>query len=144
MKRLAAIALLPLALAAFAPQPPDDNAAARLTFEEERKVSSDVMDAIKRQLIENGCWADHRDMPEAKRLSVIFRIQLGPDGHFSAPPRLLDPMQAPANDKPMQTFIAYARQALETCNTQGWQLPEGASEVLRDSYIDLMFVPRIG
>ena len=135
MKRLAAIALLPLALAAFAPQPPDD---------EKQQSSSEIVGFVSRQLLEKRCWTDHSDMPEARRLRTTFRIWLGPDGKFSLPPQLIDPAVEPTNDEQMRLFIAHARRALNVCNRLGWELPQGAAELLRDNYIDLQFVPKIG
>jgi hypothetical protein len=142
VKRVAAIALLPLALAAFAPQQPDDRAP--LSTAEKKQLSVEIIVAVKAQLMENHCWADHSDMPEARRLSVTIRIWLGPDGHFRAPPQLVNPEQEPLNDRPMQVFLAHARRALDVCNIIGWKLPDRSAELLPENYIDLMFVPKVG
>lgn len=142
MKRLVAIALLPLALAAFAPQPPAD--APRLSAGERRQLSWETTETIVRQLIDNGCWTDHRDMPDARRLSAIVRIYIGADGRLLRDPELVSPASEPLNDVPLKTFIGYVREALAKCNAVGFKLSPESFELLRDNYVDLQFTPRIG
>ena len=144
MRRLAAIVFLPLALAAFAPQPPDNETPRKMSAAEERELSRDTMKAITSQIIGKGCWTDHTDLPEARRLSTTLRIYVGPDGHLIGTPQLIQPASEPLRDHPLQEFIKLAREALKKCDADGFDLPQGASEVLDDEYIDIMFLPKIG
>lgn len=120
MRRLAAITLLPLALAAFAPQQEDLGGGSATTFK--RRMEATFEDQIRAQLLWNKCWADHSDMPEAPRLRATFRFTIGPDGHFTTPPALIEPSEDLSNDKPMKTFVAQARRALEVCDARGWEM----------------------
>lgn len=135
MRKLAAIALLPLALAAFAPQRPGP---------ELKRAGAEAVSAIARQLIDKQCWTDHSDMPEARRLSAIFRISLGADGHFTKEPELVHPAAPPLGDAPLQAFIRDARRALTQCNALGFDLSPEDAELLQGEDIDIQFVPKIG
>ncbi len=144
MRKFCAIALLPLMLAAFAPQPIGSETQDRLSVQDKRRLSAEVTGAVVDQLIDNGCWVDHSDMAEAKRLRATIRIWLGPDGRFSAPPVLINPESIPSGDKAMQVFVAHAQRALKMCDEIGWKLPERSAEVLAGDFIELTFMPKIG
>ena len=136
MRRLCVMAAL--MLAAFAPQTPD------IGPDRKQSPTQEAANSIAQQMLDNGCWTDHRDMPEARRLSAVFRIYIGADGHFSREPELVRPAPAPSGDAPLQTFIGYAREALTKCNAIGFKIPPDADDLVRDQAIDIHFSPRVG
>lgn len=142
MRRLRVIAAL--MLAAFAPQTPTDIKPPRLEAAETRRVTASLGDYIATQLINNGCWTDHRDMSDARRLLAVFRVHIGADGHFTQEPELIRPAPPPSGDAPLQTFIGYAREALAKCNAIGFKIPPDAADLVRDQAIDIYFSPRVG
>jgi hypothetical protein len=118
--------------------------APRLSAGDKRRMTASIEDIIKSQLITNGCFADHSDMADAKRLRATFRVWFGRNGKFSQTYQLVSPAREPFNDPPLQAFIAHARRALDKCNNIGWQVPEDYFRLPQPQYIDLEFVPKIG
>lgn len=120
------------------------NEAPRLSVGDRRRMTASIEDAIKSQLVSKGCFADHSDMADAKRLRATFRVWFGRNGKFSQKYQLVAPAREPFNDPPMQAFIAHARRALDMCNNLGWQVPEEYFRLPQPQYIDLTFLPKIG
>lgn len=118
--------------------------APRLSAGDRRNMTARVEDIIKSQLVSKGCFADHSDMADARRLRATFRVWFGRNGKFSQPYQLVSPTREPFNDPPLQAFIAHARRALNMCNDLGWQVPEEYFRLPQPQYIDLEFVPKIG
>ncbi len=118
--------------------------APRLSAGDKRRMTASIEDIIKSQLITNGCFADHSDMADAKRLRVTLRVWFGRNGKFSQTYKMISPTREPFNDPPLQAFIAHARRALDKCNNIGWQVPEDYFRLPQPQYIDLEFVPKIG
>lgn len=136
------------------PAPPKNNAgtapaassneAPRLSAGDKRRMTASVADIIRSQLVSKGCFADHSDMADARRLRVTLRVWFGRNGKFSQPYQLVSPARDPFNDPPLQAFLAHARRALDMCNNLGWQVPEDYFRLPQPQYIDLEFVPKIG
>ena len=118
--------------------------APRLSAGDKRRMTASIEDIIKWQLITNGCFADHSDMADAKRLRATFRVWFGRNGKFSQTYQLVSPAREPFNDPPLQAFIAHARRALDKCNNIGWRVPDDYFRLPQPQYIDLEFVPKIG
>ena len=118
--------------------------APRLSAGDKRRMTATVEDIIKSQLITKGCFADHSDMADAKRLRVTLRVWFGRNGKFSQKYELVSPARDPFNDPPLQAFLAHARRALDKCNNLGWQVPDDYFRLPQPQYIDLEFVPKIG
>ena len=118
--------------------------APRLSAGDKRRMTASVEDIIKSQLITKGCFADHSDMADAKRLRVTMRVWFGRNGKFSQAYQLVSPGREPFNDPPLQAFITHARRALDMCNNLGWQVPDDYFRLPQPQYIDLTFVPKIG
>lgn len=83
-----------------------------------------VAEQIRAQLNINRCWTDSSSMMDAHRLRATFGVKFGPDGKFSAEPRLVTPAAEPVNDPAMMVFVAKARAALRTCNAMGFSVPQ--------------------
>lgn len=118
--------------------------APRLSVGDRRRMTATVEAVITSQLIEKGCWADHSDMADAKRLKATFRVWFGRNGKFSQTPQLQEPTRKPANDPPLNTYIVHAERALNMCNNLGWQVPEEYFQLPQPQYIDIEFLPKIG
>ena len=118
--------------------------APRLSAGDKRRMTASIEDIIKSQLITKGCFADHSDMADAKRLRVTLRVWFGRNGKFSQAYQLVAPAREPFNDPPLMAFLAHARRALDMCNNLGWQVPEDYFRLPQPQYIDLTFVPKIG
>ncbi|MEQ1785321.1 MAG: hypothetical protein ABMA14_28580, partial [Hyphomonadaceae bacterium] len=118
--------------------------APRLSAGDKRRMTASVEDIIKSQLITKGCFADHSDMADAKRLRVTIRVWFGRNGKFSQAYQMISPGREPFNDPPLQAFITHARRALDMCNNLGWQVPDDYFRLPQPQYIDLEFVPKIG
>jgi hypothetical protein len=116
----------------------------RMGAGEKRRMVASIEDIIKSQLITKGCFADHSDMADAKRLRVTLRVWFGRNGKFSQAYQLVSPARDPFNDPPLQAFLAHARRALDKCNNLTWQVPEEYFRLPQPQYIDLTFVPKIG
>jgi hypothetical protein len=100
-----------------------------------------IADAIMSQFLARSCWADQDDLAVARKLRAVFAIQLGRDGHFAVPPKLIVPEAEPKNDPTLQTFIARARAALDKCNAMGFQVPEAYFSYTPPLIIELDFRP---
>jgi len=140
--KLAVSVLAALMLAAFAPDPQggDQQTSSSAT----RRMTISTPEFISMQLIKKRCWADHSDMPEARRLRTTFRVWFGRDGKFSREPEMVAPATKPTNDPPMQTFIVHARRALDMCNMLGWDVPEGYFAISDPPpYLDIEFIARL-
>ncbi len=118
--------------------------APRLSAGDKRRMTASIEDIIKSQLITKGCFADHSDMADAKRLRVTLRVWFGRNGKFSQAYQLVAPAREPFNDPPLMAFLAHARRALDMCNNLGWQVPDDYFRLPQPQYIDLTFVPKIG
>lgn len=142
MKYLAIIGLA-LALAAFVPQ--QDGAKNTPNPDAGRKAAAtETVDSISSHLIKSRCWTDHSDMADARRLRATFRVWFGRDGRFSRPPELVRPATIPADDAPMQTFVAHASNALTKCDELGWPIPAHYFEFSDPPpAIDIEFVPKV-
>lgn len=139
MKRHAAIALLPLALAAFAPQQEGHEGESSTTFK--RRMVAAFPDQIRAQLHLKRCWTDHSDIPEASRLRATFSFTIGPNGHFVSAPTLIEPSGDLSHDAAMTTFVEHARRALKDCDTLGWEMSPDYFNLRPDgSVITLTFV----
>jgi hypothetical protein len=108
-----------------------------------KRMTASIEQIILSQLIGNGCWADHSDMADARRLKATFRIWFGRGGKFSQAYQLVSPAREPSGDIPLQTFIAHARRALDKCNTIGWHVPEDYFKLPQPQYIDITFIPKV-
>lgn len=128
--------------AGTAPAPSDQ--APRLSVGDKRRMTASIEDIIKSQLITKGCFADHSDMADAKRLRVTLRVWFGRNGKFSQKYELVQPTREPFGDPPLQAFLTHARRALDMCNNLGWQVPDDYFRLPQPQYIDLVFVPKIG
>lgn len=124
--------------------PASSNEAPRMGAGEKRRMVASIEDIIKSQLITKGCFADHSDMADAKRLRVTLRVWFGRTGKFSQKYELVSPAREPFNDPPLQAFLTHARRALDMCNNLGWQVPDEYFRLPQPQYIDLTFVPKIG
>ncbi len=120
------------------------NEAPRLSAGDKRRMTASVEDVIRSQLISNGCWADHSDMADAKRLKATFRVWFGRNGKFAQRYQMVSPTREPMGDPPMQAFIVHARRALDMCNNIGWVVPEEYFTRLQSPYLDIEFLPKIG
>jgi hypothetical protein len=143
VKQLCAIALA-LMLAAFAPQPPISDKPPRLNAGERQRITVSITDYIRLHLINNRCWTDHSDLPDARTLRATFRIWLGRDGKFSRPPELIQPATDPEPGSPSAQFVDLAREALRMCDAIGWPVVEAYFEVSDPPpYIDILFMPKV-
>jgi hypothetical protein len=120
------------------------NEAPRLSAGDKRRMTASVEDVIRSQLISNGCWADHSDMADAKRLKATFRVSFGRNGKFAQAYQMVSPARPPMNDPPLQAFIVHAQRALNMCNNIGWVVPEEYFTRLQSPYLDIEFLPKIG
>jgi len=118
--------------------------APRLSAGDKRRMTASIEDIIKSQLITKGCFADHSDMADAKRLRVTYRVWFGRNGKFSQDPQRVAPTRSPSGDPPLQAFDLHAQRALKMCNNLGWQVPDDYFRLPQPQYIDLEFVPKIG
>lgn len=118
--------------------------APRLSAGDRRRMTASITDIIISQLVDKGCWADHSDMADAKRLTATYRVWFGRNGKFSKPPELINPSRKPANDPPLNTYIVHAERALNKCNTIGWYVPEDYFRLPQPAFIDIEFLPSIG
>jgi hypothetical protein len=100
-----------------------------------------IAEAITSQILAKRCWIDHDVMADARRLRAVLAMQFGRDGHFLAPPKLIEPVAAPVNDPPLQDFIARARTALDKCNVVGFTVPEAYFSYSPPLVIELEFRP---
>lgn len=116
----------------------------RLSVGDRRQMTASVEDAIRSQLIAKGCFADHSDMADARRLRVTLRVWFGRNGKFSQAYQLVSPAREPSNDQPLQVFLTHARRALDMCNNLGWQVPPDYFRLPQPQYIDIVFLPKIG
>jgi hypothetical protein len=142
MKHLAIIGLA-LGLTAFAPQ--QDGAKNTPNPDAGRKAAAtETVDSISSHLIKSRCWTDHSDMADARRLQATFRVWIGRDGRFSRAPERVRPSTIPADDAPMQTFVAHASNALKKCNELGWPIPADYFEFSDPPLeLDIEFLPKI-
>lgn len=120
------------------------NEAPRLGAGDRRRMTASVEDVIRSQLISNGCWADHSDMADAKRLKATFRVWFGRNGKFAKRYEMISPAREPMGDPPLQAFVTHARRALDMCNNIGWMVPEEYFTRLQSPYLDIEFLPKIG
>ena len=138
-----AVIVLALALTAFAPQ--QDGAKNTPNPDAGRKAAAmETVDSISSHLIKSRCWTDHSDMADARRLRATFRVWFGRDGRFSRAPELVYPATIPADDAPMQMFVAHASNALKKCNELGWPIPANYFEFSDPPpAIDIEFMPKV-
>lgn len=120
------------------------NEAPRMAVGDRRRMTATITDILVSQLRDNGCWADHSDMADAKRLRATFQVAFARNGKFSVQPKLVSPVRKPANDPPLNTFIVHAERALNMCNQIGWRVPEDYFSKLGAPTVDLEFLPKIG
>lgn len=120
------------------------NEAPRLGVGDRRRMTATITDILVSQLKDNGCWADHSDMADAKRLRATFQVAFARNGKFSVQPKLISPVRKPANDPPLNTFIVHAERALNMCNQIGWRVPDDYFTKLGAPTVDLEFLPKIG
>jgi hypothetical protein len=133
-----------MVLAAFAPQPPTGDKLPRLNAGEKHRITVSITDYVRLHLIENRCWTDHSDLPDARRLSATFRIWLGRDGKFSRPPELIQPAAEPEPGSPSAQFVGLAREALQMCDALGWPVIDAYFKVSDPpAYIDIFFMPKV-
>jgi outer membrane biosynthesis protein TonB len=116
----------------------------RMSVGDRKRMTASITDIIRSQLISKGCWADHSDMADARRLKATFRVWFGRNGKFSQEAQLVSPGREPSGDPPLQTFVQHARRALSMCNQIGWLVPEEYFRLPQPQYIDLEFLPKIG
>ncbi|HVY88331.1 MAG TPA: hypothetical protein VG942_05645 [Hyphomonadaceae bacterium] len=116
------------------------DAGARAGAGDMKRMTATVTDFIRAQLLAKGCWTDHDDMADARRLRAVIRVRFTASGHFLGDPQLVDPRE-PSSDPPMQAFIGFARTALDKCNRLGFQVPQEYFQVQPAQYIDIEFLP---
>lgn len=126
------------------PAPAPANTPPQLGAGDKRRMTARIEDIIKTQLTEKGCFADHSDMADARRMRGTFRVWFGRNGKFSQKYQLISPTREPFGDPPLQAFITHARRALDMCNNIGWQIPEEYFTQLGAPYIDLEFTTQLG
>jgi len=114
---------------------------ARKGVGDKNRMTMTVADAIRSQLLSNGCWTNQADMADARRLRAVIAVKFGRDGHFSMEPRLLEPNREPSGDPPLQVYIQRARTALNKCNQKGFQIPEQYFEFQPVQTIEIEFLP---
>ncbi len=134
MKRLAAIALASLTLAAFAPQE-----TTQLTRERKREIVNLVLN----QLVDKGCWSPPAATKETFTM-VTFSVNFTPDGHFKQAPEQVSPPTPFAEGSTSQKFADAARAALETCGALGFDIPPDYFTSGKDERMEFTFLPKIG
>src|SRR5262249_39390065 len=64
------------------------DAAPRVGAGDMTRMTATVADFIRAQLLANGCWGDHDDMADARRLRAVIRVRFLASGHFLGEPEL--------------------------------------------------------
>jgi outer membrane biosynthesis protein TonB len=119
--------------------------APRMSAGDRRRMTATIIDIIATQLVANGCWADHSDMADAKRLRATFRFSFARNGTFAIKPTLIQPTRKPVNDPPLNTYIVHAERALNECNRNGWKIPEDYFRLpTADQVIEFEFLTSLG
>jgi hypothetical protein len=104
------------------------------------KDSATIADIIMSQLLARRCWGDQDDMADARRLGAVIAIRFDRSGRVSKM-ELIEPRSKPTNDLPLQVFIQRAYDAINKCNTQGFQVPPKYYEYNPPLVIELNFRP---
>jgi hypothetical protein len=116
----------------------DDAGAPRDGIGDKSRDSAAIADQIMSQLLARRCWTDQDDMADARRLGAVIGVQFVRPGKLSKM-TLISPSPRPTNDQVLQVFIQRAFDALNKCNTQGFQVPD--AYFTRPFTIELDFRP---
>lgn len=119
----------------------NDAGAPREGVGDRNKNSASIADQIMSQLLARNCWGDQDDMADSRRLRATIAVQFSRDGKIRGGLKLIEPSSRPTNDPPMQVFIQRAYDALNKCNTLGFQVPEAYFQYNPPLIIELDFRP---
>jgi len=119
----------------------DDAGAPRDGTGDRNRNSASIADQIMSQLLARNCWTDQDDMADARRLVAVIAVQFGRDGHIRGGLKLIEPNPRPTSDQVFQVYIQRAMDALNKCNTLGFQVPEAYFQYNPPLVIELRFKP---